>query len=108
MTEPLTQINSDREQDPNQVIKTRVIGTVKWFNIKSGYGFICRDDNKEDVFVHRKAVIITNKKKPIRHIKIGELVEFDVVKSRKGTEASNVSWKEELPEKGIIQSQAKE
>jgi len=60
-------------------------GTVKWFNNTKGYGFI-QQEQGPDIFVHYSA--ITNE--GFKTLTEGQSVEFDVVDSNKGLQASNV------------------
>ena len=60
-------------------------GKVKWFNDNKGYGFIQREDGT-DVFVHFSAI----EGEGYKTLKEGQEVEFEVVESPKGLQASKV------------------
>ena len=63
-----------------------ISGKVKWFNPTKGYGFIARDDNAKDVFVHCSAV----KTAGLRDLADGEAITFEVEEGAKGLSAVNL------------------
>jgi CspA family cold shock protein len=60
-------------------------GIVKWFNSQKGYGFIKRDDNGKDIFVHFSGIADDAKE-----LDDNERVSFTVGEGRKGPAATNV------------------
>ena len=63
----------------------RETGTVKWFNVQKGYGFIVRDQG-DDVFVHYRNIVGQGR----RSITEGQRVTFSVVNGDKGPQADQV------------------
>jgi|TARA_Y100000389_G_scaffold197095_1_gene231053 cold shock protein len=65
-------------------VTTGLIGKVKWFNNKAGYGFITLKDGDDtrDIFVHYSAIKVTNSQ--YKYLIQGEYIEFDLEKSSDG------------------------
>jgi cold shock protein len=61
------------------------VGTVKWFNIRNGYGFIS-DEQVGDVFVHFSQI----EGPTDRRLAEGDVVEYEIVQGEKGPKAAKV------------------
>jgi len=85
------EVNRPEASKQKQILNTGITGKVKWFNVKRGYGFVCRDDNNEDIFIHQSAIVKSNPDHPRKSVGEGEEILFDIVKGAKGNEAANVS-----------------
>jgi cold shock CspA family protein len=72
----------------------RLIGRVKWFNNKAGYGFITVTDGTQsgaDVFVHHTVIGVASQQ--YKYLVQGEYVEFSISATQNSThdfQASNV------------------
>ena len=63
-----------------------IYGIVKWFSDEKGFGFIKRDDNGEDVFVHHSAISGNG----FKTLAEGQKVRFKLGDSPKGARAESV------------------
>jgi CspA family cold shock protein len=54
-------------------------GTVKWFNMQKGYGFIAPDDGGKDTFLHVSAL----ERAGISNVREGQKLRFEAVADRK-------------------------
>ena len=73
-------MESDKKGD-NMSIK----GKIKWFNPIKGYGFIAREDNEKDVFVHSSAARAAD-----IELNEGDTLTFDIEEGQKGPSAINL------------------
>lgn len=63
----------------------RLIGRVKWFNDRKGFGFLTAMNN-QDVFVHHTAIECDG----FRTLREGEMVEYEAEAGPKGLKATAV------------------
>ena len=61
-------------------------GTVKWFNLQKGYGFIQPEDGGKDVFVHVTAVQAAG----LHSLDEGQKVTYEVARERGKEAAANL------------------
>jgi CspA family cold shock protein len=72
-------------QKPPARDASRDHGTVKWFNVSKGFGFIVKDDG-EEIFVHFRSIRGDGR----RSLRDGQSVSFIVAESDKGPQAEDV------------------
>lgn len=61
-------------------------GKVKWFSNVKGYGFLEKEGESKDIFVHYSVIQGEGYKKLLE----GEEVTFDIVQGERGPQAANV------------------
>ena len=73
-------------------ISGNIIGQVKWFNDKLGFGFITINDGPEkgkDIFVHHSGIKPANSN--YKTLRKGEYVNFNIVKGLNGLQGIDVT-----------------
>ncbi|BBB30819.1 cold-shock protein [Neptunomonas japonica] len=78
--------DEDMEEEEDDENDDRELGTVKWFNVSKGFGFITRE-NGDDVFVHFRNI----RGRGHRSLSEGQRVRFNARESDKGLQAEDVS-----------------
>jgi cold shock CspA family protein len=76
------EMSSEQDTTVVPLSADRLLGQVKWFNNKAGYGFITVNDGDfsgKDIFIHYSAIRVTNSQ--YKYLVQGEYVEFSLVKS---------------------------
>ena len=77
--------SSDTSHSQSAEDDSRDRGTVKWFNVSKGFGFITKDDG-EEIFVHFRSIRGEGR----RGLRDGQTVSFIVTESDKGPQAEDV------------------
>ena len=95
---------SELDSLPGTAESTQIRGTIKWFNVVKGYGFLTPDDGAQDVFLHLTVLRAAG----YERIGPGATVECEAVKGAKGMQVLrvvSVDTSTMLPEKDEFLSQ---
>lgn len=89
----LSQLTSPNQAEFNKLSVTSTLrgihfGTLKWFNLQKGFGFISEVGSGEDVFVHVSSAERSNEK--VENLIEGARVVFTTAKTLKGVVADNI------------------
>ncbi len=71
---------------PQSVESTRIRGTVKWFNVVRGYGFVSPEDSSPDVFLHMTVL----REAGHEELPPGTTIECIAVKGAKGMQCLTI------------------
>ena len=88
-------MSSYKENTTSSGTPEHLLGRVKWFNNKAGYGFVTVTDgsrSESDVFVHHNAINVDSQQ--YKYLVQGEYIEFDLIRTdsdKHEWQASNVS-----------------
>lgn len=71
-----------------------VTGHVKWFSDTKGYGFLNKDGDDQDIFVHYSVI----SQEGFKSLHEGQAVSFEIKQGPKGLFAANVQRQEGEPQ----------
>ena len=74
-------------EHPDPTTATDIEGTVKWFNVEKGFGFVATEDGGKDVFIHISVV----ERAGLRAVDEGQRLAMKVVTTQKGREAISLA-----------------
>ena len=67
-------------------MESKETGIVKWFNASKGFGFINRQDDESDIFVHYSQI----KEKGFKSLSENDEVSFTMFETKNGLQAKDV------------------
>jgi CspA family cold shock protein len=76
-----TQVNA-----PVRIVFQRCLGSVKWYNVERGFGFVAQDRGGKDVFVHST----TLGRSGLNELAEGQRVRMQISQGQKGLEARSI------------------